>query len=280
MNSLHVTLRAGRVLLLKAIWILLLFGVAATKGIAQTATPAPGRDAPAVALLKQAVQALNDKTIVSDVSLDAVVTKSVGPNAESGTGILQAKAGQKSRVRTNVAVDVHEEVRNGRMGVWSAGDGQKHLMALHNCWVEAAWFFPGLALQLALDDPEIRLVYLGQENRAGVVLQHVLLFRVPPSEAEASSGFIQKLSGMDVYLDAASSLPLAFHFTIHADADANVDLPVEILFGNYQATGGVRAPLHIQKLVQETLVVDFNITAVSINSGLSDAEFTFSFNLE
>lgn len=50
-------------------------------------------------------------------------------------------------------------------------------MAVHNCWTDAVWFFPGLSLHAALADPQIGMTYLGQESRSDAAVQHVQLFR-------------------------------------------------------------------------------------------------------
>ena len=81
------------------------------------------------------------------------------------------------------------------------------------------------------------------------------------------------LSATDLYLDSASLLPLAIRFNVHPDDDFGLDIPVEVDFSNYQAINGVQVPLHIQKFLQGTLVMDINLTSATFNSGLSDSQF-------
>ena len=83
----------------------------------------------------------------------------------------------------------------------------------------------------------------------------------------------QRISTVDIYLDATSLLPRAFVSTIHPDDDALTDIAVEILFSNYKAVNGVQTPLRIQRLVQNGLAVDLVVTGVALNSGLPDSLF-------
>ena len=85
---------------------------------------------------------------------------------------------------------------------------------------------------------------------------------------------IQGLSAVDLYLDAATHLPVALDFNIHPDNDFGLSIPVEIQFSGYQKMGGIIVPTHIQKLIQGTLTFDFYVSSVTINSGLTDSEFS------
>jgi hypothetical protein len=78
---------------------------------------------------------------------------------------------------------------------------------------------------------------------------------------------------VDIYLDAASSVPLAMDFNIHPDNDAATDISVEIQYSNYQKVSGIYAAQHVQKFLQGGLAVDLNFTASVINSGLTGALF-------
>jgi hypothetical protein len=79
---------------------------------------------------------------------------------------------------------------------------------------------------------------------------------------------------MDLYLDAVSLLPVELDFNVHPDKNTNIDIPFEIRFGAYQTFNGVQVPTHIQRYVQNSLVLDFAVTKVVVNSGVGDSVFT------
>ena len=124
------------------------------------------------------------------------------------------------------------------------------------------------------------MTYVGGETLGTAAVQHVQLFRVVPGQLAEVTALIQALSTTDLYLDATSSLPVAVDFNLHPDVDASTDIPAEIQFGNYQLANGVLAPQHIQKLLQGTLLLDINVTGVTVNSGMSDSDFIIAGGLQ
>src|SRR3989441_7814631 len=103
-------------------------------------------------------------------SVQATANYIAGSDEETGTATLLAKAGE-SRITLTLTGGQRAEVRNNSGGLpqgsWSGPDGVWHAMALHNCWTHAAWFFPGLSLQAALNDPQVAIAYAGQEDLDG-----------------------------------------------------------------------------------------------------------------
>ncbi len=146
-------------------------------------------------------------------------------------------------------------------------------MATHNCWTDPTWFFPGLSLQAALNDPQVAIVYVGSESKAGFAVQHVRFSRLVPGQRANATALIQQLSTLDAYLDAASYLPVAFNFNVHPDDDAGLNLPVEVQFGDYRLINGFRAPSRIQKLYNNSPVLDLAVTSAAVNTGLTDSLF-------
>ena len=240
--------------------------------LAQTAL----KDPQAVALTGQAVSALNGTTSITDVAVQATANYIAGSDEETGTATLLAKAGE-SRITLALTGGQRAEVRNNSGGIpqgsWSGPDGVWHAMALHNCWTDPAWFFPGLTLQAALTDAQVALVYVGQESRDGLAVQHVKFSGVLPGQSADMTAEIQRLSTVDVYLDAATSLPVALDFNIHPDGDFGLDIPIEIQFADYRRANGIQVPFRVEKLMQGSLVLDLSIASVAVNSGIPAGEF-------
>jgi len=251
------------------------------------------RDARALAFACQAVQAVAAKATPTDITLQGSINFTAGGDQESGTFTLEAKGNQESKLVLALSGGTRQEIRNavaGRRGdssspkdadgdtgatagVWSGPDGARHAMALHNCWTDASWLLPVFTLQAALSNPQVAAVYLGQANANGVVADHLQLSYVVAGQSPAMTSEIQALSAMDIYLDAASHLPVALTFNTHPDNDLNVNIPVEIIFSGYQKLGGILVPTRVQKLLQGTLTLDMTVSGVAVNSGIPDSEF-------
>lgn len=244
--------------------------------VAQTSSPTVS-DPLAISLAQKSVAVLTGGTPITDVTLNASVTSVQGSDIETGTGTFRAKGGGESRVDLNLSNGTRSDVRSAANGIptgsWVTNAGASSPYAQHNCWTDAAWFYPGLSSLTQTANPSFVFSYLGQEQRDGISVQHIHVFRIVPGDT-ASLQISQHLAGMDFYLDVSSYLPLDIAFQIHADNNMNTDLSTELRFANYQTIAGFMTPLHFQQLVNGGLALDVTVTTAVVNSGLLDSVFS------
>lgn len=231
------------------------------------------RDPAALNLAKLSVQAISGNTWLTDAALQGTVNFTAGGDQESGSFTLEAKGNQESKLVLNLSGGARQEVRQQQAGVWAGADGEKHAMALHNCWTDASFLLPAFTLEAALANSQMAAVYLGQASFDGVIVDHVQFSYVVGGQSQNMTAEIQGLSAMDLYLDAVSHLPVALTFNAHPDDNLRVSIPVEIQFSGYQKFGGIQVPTRVQKLLQGTITFDIAVTGVAVNSGISDNEF-------
>jgi len=237
----------------------------------------PQSDPQAVSFASQSIAALTGGQAIKDVTLTGDVTWSGGGSPETGTGALMAKGTAESRVDLNLSGGLRSDIRNDSagypQGATSVNGGKQQAWALHNCWINASWFFPALSFLGTTSDPSLVFSYVGQESRNGRTVQHLRIYRHLTGPKPDAVALTQQLSTLDVYLDAGTLLPLAFDFNMHPDDDAKTNNPVEIDFSNYQSMNGVQVPLHLQKFMQGSLALDVVVTSAVFNSGLSESLF-------
>lgn len=248
--------------------VLLLFGVS----LAAQSTPVS--DPTAITLAQQAIAAVNRGNVISDVTLNASVISILGSDSETGTGTFRATLSGLSRVDLNLSGGTRADVRNfvngSPTGAWSKNGNPSTPYVTHNCWTDAAWFFPVLSSVSQIGSKRFVFKYIGQEQHGGVNTQHIQIFQVGQQFPSAA---LQHLSSVDVYLDVASSLPLAVATTTHPDNDMNADLPVEVRFTNYQPVSGIMVPFHFQQMLNGGVVLDVTVTSATFNSGLPASLF-------
>ncbi|MGO9642361.1 MAG: hypothetical protein ACLP1Y_13780 [Candidatus Acidiferrales bacterium] len=236
----------------------------------------PASDPQAVTLAQQSVAALTGGVSISDVTLNANVTSALGSNSETGTATLRAKGISGSRVDLNLNSGTRSDVRNLANGfpngTWAKDSAASTQYAQHNCWTDAAWFFPALSSLTQQANNNFVFKYLGQAQHGGVSTQHIQVFQVSPGGVL----LFQKLSTMDFYLDSATLLPSAVVFNVHPDKDAGTNIPVEVDFSNYQVVQGVAVPMHIQRYQLGALMLDATVTAVFFNQGLDPSIFSIN----
>jgi hypothetical protein len=239
----------------------------------------PASDPQALSYIAQAMAAMSGGTGISDTTLSGNVTwyGSTG-DAETGTAVAYAKGNSESRIDMTIPNDNRSDIRNASagtpQGAWVSNAGLSTGYAAHNCWTDASWFSPALtSLSVSSTNTSYVFLYVAQETRSGESVQHIQSYYYASG---GGSAFTQGLSTVDYYLDSTTLLPSAIVFNAHPDNNANTNLTVEVDFSNYQATNGFTVPFHVQKYVQGTLIFDFTVTNVVMNSGLSDSLFTIS----
>lgn len=265
---------------------------------ASTSVPAPASDPQAVALVQRALSALIGSASISDVTLTGTARRIAGSDDETGTATLTATAAGDSKLSLNFPSGPRTEIRNHSaiplpgslppsvpasvaqtaqpVGAWSGPDSAIHGMANHNVMTDAAWFFPALTLARMADAPNMVLSYVGQETLNGQAVVHISASQQlsAPSNLHAQlSTLPQHLSQMDLYLDPTTLLPVALAFNTHPDSNALVDIATQVQFSGYRAVNGVQVPLHVQKYLNNGLVLDLQLNTTALNSGLTAATF-------
>jgi hypothetical protein len=220
----------------------------------------------AIQYAQQAIAALTGGTSVTDVTVTGTVTWTSGSDNETGTVTLYGKGQYESRIDLVLTGGNRSEIVNGTnapQAEWTDSSGNTHLYAAQNCVTDAVWFFPVFSSLAFGGNSNQVLTYVGLETLNGVSVQHL-----------NSVWYGLALTSMDFYLDATTFLPVQINFNAHPDSDAGTNIPVQVLFSNYQTVNGLQLPYTIQKTFNGTVLLSAQLTNVSVNSGLSDSLFT------
>jgi hypothetical protein len=240
----------------------------------QTATSNPQ----ALNFLQRSLGALAGGQTLTDVTLSGTARRIAGSDDESGTAVLKVLAAGASRVDLSLPSGHRSEILNTSVapvaGSWSGPDGVSHSIAFHNLLTGSAWFFPAFTISKGLSASGYVATYVASETHNGQAVQHVSLSQ--PSLLPNVPGAISSahLTQVDLFLDSTTLLPAAIAFNIHPDNNQLLDIPIEIRFSSYQAVNGVQVPFHVQKYLNNGLILDFQATSVTLNSGLSASAFS------
>jgi len=236
-------------------------------------SPAPPVQAPA--LLQSALAALAGANSVSDVTLAGTARRIAGSDDESGTAVLKAITGA-TRVELTLPSGQRTEIMNisgGQLaGTWIGTDGVSHAIADHNLLlIDPGWFFPVFPLSRGLATGYVA-TYVGSETKDSLAVQHLSISQQPAGTSDTAA-LLQHLSQVDLYLDSSTHLPVAMAFNIHPDDNALLDIPIEIRFSDYRPVNGVQVPFHVQKFLNNGLILDLQFQSAILNSGLSASAF-------
>src|SRR5258708_34849232 len=191
---------------------------------------APVSDPQAVALAQQSIAALTNGVPITDVTLTGTATRIAGSDTESGSATLQSKSTGESRIALNLTSGTRTEIRNDTAGFpqgESVGpDGTVQPWALHNCWINASWFFPTLSILGSPSDSSAIFTYVGSEGRDGGTVQHLRAYRYLSGQKDDVPELTQSASTEDIYRRSTSLLPVALTFHAHPADRAATDISV------------------------------------------------------
>jgi hypothetical protein len=200
----------------------------------------------------------------------------VGSDDESGTATLKAFSNGSARIDFNFSSGSISEVSNlfaAPTGVWSGPDTLPHAIASHNLLAEPAWFFPTVALERRLSSGFVA-TYVGNEILSGQAVEHISVIQSIPFPDPPLGPTLAHLSKVDFYLDSTTLLPVGLSFDVHPDNNSLLDIPVQVLFSDYHSVSGAQIPFHVQKFLNNSLILDLEFQIASINSGLSASTFS------
>jgi len=227
--------------------------------------------------LQAALAALSPNVAITDITLSGSVRRIAGSDDQSGTAILKALASGAARADLSLSSGTLSEIYNspssGPAGAWSGSDGVSHRIPFHNLLSEPAWFFPVFAISRRLSQGYV-VTDVGPEVRDGRQVEHISVSQIPPYPFPAGGVSFQHLTQVDFLIDSQTLLVSSLSFSVHPDANAGQDIPVEIDLSDYRSVSGVQVPFHIQKFLNNSLFLDIELQNVSINSGVSDSTFT------
>jgi hypothetical protein len=232
----------------------------------------------ALLLLQGSFGTLSGSQTLTDVTLLGNARRIAGSDDDTGTAVFKAIASGAGRTDLSLSSGQRSEVQNltatAPAGAWFGPDSVSHAIAYHNLLTEPAWFFPAFAIARRLSSSGYIATYVGHEAHNGQAVEHVSVSQTSSSQDSTGTPTFQHLTQIDFFLDSSTLLPAAISFNIHPDNNAALDLPVEVRFSNYRLVSGAQVPFHVQKYLNNSLILDFQAQSVTLNSGLTASAFS------
>jgi hypothetical protein len=254
--------------------------------VAAPSLPQPNAQGPA--LIMQSLAAATGGVQVTDVTLSGTSTVASPTGGQSGSITLTATAIGQEQLTFEAPDGTHTDTRDfsagRRAGKFSAPNGvggntpPQSLPGIH-----PAWFFPAFVMATGSSSANFAQSDLGQETRNGAAVRHVAIWNQPSGAAVPFQASLQRLTEHDLFLDPATSLPVAMTFRFRAFNPKNPDAPFrpiptapveveeEVRYSDYRQVQGVPVAFHIQIYMNRALVDDIQISSVAINTGATIA---------
>jgi len=226
--------------------------------------------------MQRSLTALTAVANLTDVTEIGTARRIAGSDDDNGPATLKTVSNGSARADFSFSSGQFSEISDlsgDPKGVWVGADGISHAIAPHNLLAEPAWFFPTFAITRRLSNASYVATDVGRESHNGQAVEHIVISQTSSLQSLSGIAPLSHLTQVDFFLDSTSLLPLAIAFNTHPDNDAGTDIPIEIRFSDYRALNGAQVPYHVQKYLNNGLVLDFQAQTVAVNSGLSPNSF-------
>jgi hypothetical protein len=226
-------------------------------------------DPSAITWASQAMTALTGGVMPHGVTLQGTVSRTNNNGQqETGSATLQSIGISNSQISVTFGSATLTETRsfgaNGPGGQWIDTNGVTHQFAQHNCWTDAAWFFPAFSMLSDYANPNLVFNDLGQEQHHGATVEHLRVYRTASGMPAAPAHVLALVSVTDYYLDSQTALPLAIVFFAFADNDTGTSIPIELVFASYQRVNQAMVPYQIGKYLNGAQLFQISVTNAQV----------------
>jgi hypothetical protein len=217
----------------------------------------------------QAQAAVSAGKPFSVVNLAATAEWTAGSTHESGTAQLQAKADGSASLQFSIGpasrTEVQTKTDSSKICTWIDAAGTSHNIIGPNCFISIPWFAPSLFTQsLLVLPPLLGTTDVGDVVKDNATFHQINCRRNLQSASSPSASPATSLSIVNVYYDPQTYLPARLEYLIHPDNDNLQNIPVRVVFSNYQTVSGVMLPFHVEKYINRTLQLALDVTNASI----------------
>jgi hypothetical protein len=245
-----------------------------TPSAQQPSTPSPApKDAQAVSVLAQALTVAGGTTAIAAITDYTASGSATYPASQAAniTGTVTIIGHGLNQFRVDEVLPTGSEsqsVNNGGITV-KMSDGTVQIVPYPAPVMAGSITLPCLQLAALSMDPNIRLIYKGIVNQAGVPLHDIRTFRVFPGQANLNGPFVD-LGNAELYFDA-STLQL-----VMAQDTARRGVVRTIQYSDYRTVKGVAVPFSVSEQINSGVVRQIQLNRISFNSGLQDSAFDLS----
>ncbi len=203
------------------------------------------------------------------VNFTATAEWTAGSLHESGTAKLQANADGSNSVQFALGKASRTEIQTktdlSRTCTWTDSTGKSQDILGPNCLIAIPWFSPGLFTQSSVALPALLASTDDGAVKKDKATMHQVSYLLKLKGANTpSTNRMVSQSTVRVFYDPQTFLPASLEYSIHPDDNDLQNIPVKVVFSNYQPVSGVMLPHHIERFVNRTLQLKLDVTAASI----------------
>lgn len=208
----------------------------------------------------------------SDSSAAGTIIITAGSDIQQGNIVISSKGTAQSLEQITAPSGTSTTVYSNGFANDSSPKPAKTLLSAELSASSQSALFPLPLLSGILASPDSAYQYFGIENVSGVDCQHIRVWKTFSSQPDFA--YLAPYTIRDVWIDAATNLPLKMTYSLRDGSGAAPTTAVEISYSKFQAVNGIQYPFQIAKSVNGTPWASIIISTVSINTGIPDSAFS------
>jgi len=231
------------------------------------------RDPQGIAALTKALTVAGGSTLLSAITDVTMQGKATYYSAEPLEGVVTVRGRGLHEFRLDASLPdgQHSWIVNATGSFAKNSDGTTLALPAENTAKIATVTFPWLTLLAAIQDTAISITNLGTVAHGGQQMQEILIQRIFPASQDPG-GARSKVTLAHIFIDPATMTVKAIVDTAYAIRGLG-EYPHEMQFSDYQPINGVLVPMSVMELIGGQKTTSLQLTQVSFNTGLTDADF-------
>lgn len=238
---------------------------------------APSKDAQAASLMARSLAVMGGQALASSSNLTALVIGSYAQldqgNPVSSPFTLKARGLDQIRWESSrpdgTVVNIFQ--KDAAWSITPKGTQQIPISGLVGRQFEV---FPLLAIVKWLQAADVDV---GQADTETVAGQSVFRIAIRPKRSGKGTaefqGAFEKMNHAELMLDATTLLPARLRYSLHP-GDWRVNIPIELVFSDYQRMDGALVPTKVTRYLRNQKVDEYQIQSVQFNAQLNSSDFT------
>ena len=241
----------------------------------QTSTAAIQRDQQALTVLAQVLKNAGGATAlatIQDFTGSGSITYNWPEGPAQGSVKVKGRGISQFRLDATLADGVHSWVVANGTALQKQADGSITPLPYPLTLKPASITFPFAQLVVALQDTSWSISYGGLVLHNGQQVYDIGFQKILPQGSDPF-GFQSSVTKANFFIDPDTFSILSLQDRAYRKDHEPGDVPHEIQFSNYQILNGVRVPLSVTELVSGQQTVTIQLSQITFNSGLTDADF-------
>lgn len=221
-------------------------------------------------ILSQIANAFSPGKPVNNVQLTGSANWYAGSLEDSGTVTLTATPTGAATMQLSLAkkglwTESQSDFGLGMTCQWVGNDSTVHQGDAMNCLRPVLWFLPSITLQPTSMPSSIGVADLGTGTVGSGTYRHLQSQAVITTMPTAVLSRSVEASTTDIGIDPNSLLPTVLSYQVHPDNGAQVNIPVEVHFSDYQRVNGAEIPFLIQRYVNGSLQLEIHVNSAQVS---------------